>query len=456
MFSDLPIQSRGEDLLGRARLASDVSRTILGWQSEESFVVGLYGEWGSGKSSLINLLEEAILECVQAEGRDLTVVRFNPWNFSDQNQLIAMFFSELFLQMRKAEPGADIESLGKLLLGYATLVAPVAAVHPLAIAVAGTMAAAGKILKSVGKAQREDFPSLRKRIDSHLRERNRKILIFLDDIDRLNKTEIRQLFQLVKLTADFPNTVYVLALDPDHVREQLREEFGAEYLEKIIQIPIDIPMVMPESLRDLLLERLDEFFQRHGVEFDKYRFLDVYSDGLDVLFRSIRDINRFMNALEALFPTVKSEVNSSDFAAVQALNVFEPTVHARLWSYRSVLVSRANPAEKRREGLAEQYERVIEPARKERREQIRNVVRRLFPHYDGFLSGSTYEYSFDAPWERERRVCSERHFPNYFILGVPGWRISEAELQRLLDLAASTGELLKFLEEILVRVNLET
>ena len=58
--------------------------------------------------------------------------------------------------------------------------------------------------------------------------------------------EIRQMFQLVKLLGDFPNTIYLLAFDREVVVESLKsvqEGVGEEYLEKIVQIPFELPAI---------------------------------------------------------------------------------------------------------------------------------------------------------------------------------------------------------------------
>ena len=66
-----------------------------------------------------------------------------------------------------------------------------------------------------------------------------KIIVFIDDIDRLNKSEIRLLIQLIKAVCDFPNIIYVLSFDKSIVSSALSDEQsldGNAYLEKIIQL----------------------------------------------------------------------------------------------------------------------------------------------------------------------------------------------------------------------------
>ena len=91
-----------------------------------------------------------------------------------------------------------------------------------------------------------------------------KIIIVVDDIDRLNNTEIRQIFQLVKALADFPNTVYLLAFDKEVILRALAKVQGGpglEYLEKVIQVPFEIPPISRAELENLFFSKLDEIIE---------------------------------------------------------------------------------------------------------------------------------------------------------------------------------------------------
>jgi len=65
---------------------------------------------------------------------------------------------------------------------------------------------------------------LKSEIIKYLSKRNKKIIIIIDDIDRLNEREIKEIFRLVRVNADFPNTIYVLAFDRKIVEANLNEQ----------------------------------------------------------------------------------------------------------------------------------------------------------------------------------------------------------------------------------------
>lgn len=91
--ADRPIASREEDLLGRAGFADSLASAISGWKGNESLVIALYGPWGSGKSSIKNI----IMQSLQSSEPALPLIEFNPWQWSGQNQLVEAFFQEIGL-----------------------------------------------------------------------------------------------------------------------------------------------------------------------------------------------------------------------------------------------------------------------------------------------------------------------------------------------------------------------
>ena len=97
--ADSPIKSKKEDLLNRYQFASSLGKALLEWKNEDGIVVGLYGKWGSGKSSVINLAVEYIeteTKKKKYKKQDKPVIiKFNPWNFTEQNHLLSQTESTL-------------------------------------------------------------------------------------------------------------------------------------------------------------------------------------------------------------------------------------------------------------------------------------------------------------------------------------------------------------------------
>src|SRR3974390_3142227 len=127
MFTpDKPIESAKEDLLGRSAFASAFGDAIISYEHKDSLAIGLLGPWGSGKTSIINLAIERIKNASEHDDKTQApiIVRFNPWNFSNQNQLIEQFFIQLSANLTKPGNTQRIIDIGEQIAKYAQLAAP--------------------------------------------------------------------------------------------------------------------------------------------------------------------------------------------------------------------------------------------------------------------------------------------------------------------------------------------
>ena len=131
MFTpDKPIEHLNDDKLGRAGFAKRLGEAITAYDENDSFVIGLYGAWGSGKTSVINMAIDAIKE----QSAQPIIIKFNSWNYSDQNQLAFQFFKQLAFAVGLADHEKHYKKVIKSLNLMAKVVAPLAAVHASGIA----------------------------------------------------------------------------------------------------------------------------------------------------------------------------------------------------------------------------------------------------------------------------------------------------------------------------------
>lgn len=233
---DSPIQTAADDKLNRRTFSQAFAKALAEFSGEDSFVVGIHGKWGAGKSSILNLLVEQIGKNNEdkADPNKLHVMRFNPWNFSDQNQLVFQFLRQFRAHLKGNQK--EFKDLLVSLDDYAEALAP-----PLELLPYGHLFSSGMKVGVKG-AQKlfgaaKDINSLFDQIAVKARKLKLRTVVLVDDIDRLTAVETRQIFQLVKLTARFPYVIYVLAFDREAVSKALEElgvDSGEEYLEKVV------------------------------------------------------------------------------------------------------------------------------------------------------------------------------------------------------------------------------
>ena len=110
--TDRPILTEEEDRFGRAPFARRIAETISHIQDPSSIVIGIYGAWGEGKTSVLNLMAECL-----KDNLSVIVIRFNPWHFESTEKLLGGFFDTLGSALGKSLPTLA-EKVGGILKKY--------------------------------------------------------------------------------------------------------------------------------------------------------------------------------------------------------------------------------------------------------------------------------------------------------------------------------------------------
>lgn len=442
MFNpDRPIESLHEDSLNRANLAKSIGEAILKSQTKDSLVIGLLGKWGSGKTSLVNMIEEHIVKIstdVEPEKRPITVY-FNPWNYSDQNQLVYQFFNHLSIAIGREDSSAALKKVGSLL----KTIGKISSVGKYFPIISQVSSVSSDVCNTVGEATenfaqilKKDLSGIRTEISNILKEQDNKIIIIIDDIDRLNDREIRQIFQLVKSLADFPNTVYLLTFDKKVVTDALEKDqrgHGTEYLEKIIQVPLDIPLISKSELERLLTIQLDMLLENiPESEFDRVYWGNVYQSGFKHFFENIRDVTRYINVLRFNYELVKDEVNPIDFFAITAVQVFIPEVYRKISENKDVFTRIATTSDRTKPEHKQICDEIIGSADSKFQKFLLGYLEILFPNLNTIYGTIFYDRSFERSWRVDRRICSEDVFDVYFKFSISDGEISQQEIKSII------------------------
>lgn len=438
---DRPSTDPSKDLFGHAPFAKTLAKAIRGYRGSDGIVLALYGPWGSGKSTVLAYVEHE-LEQGPEDNRPV-VVSFNPWWFSGQEHLAKAFLG----QLQAVLPGkyAGFKALGNKLSEFSGALGGVADVAgaTIGIPLGGKAIEAGaKLLASKPK----DVPALKKALSQLLNEQKKRILVVIDDIDRLAPDEVRQLFTVIKALADFPYVTYLLAFDREVATSAISEQTGLpgeRYIEKIVQVPFELPLVDRTTLRQALFVRLDAVMaETPEGRFDNSYWTNVFFAGLDPLFTVPRDIVRLTNALSVTYPAVVGEVNPVDFIAIECLRMFLPSVYDAIRSSPEKFTGHEAPISEHDKQRARTFHdvwlsKVPEPLRSSTQE----LLQRLFPRLEAVWSNMHYSADSLSQWRLDLRVCSPDVFPAYFRLSLPKGAVSRTDLDSLLALAHNEGSL---------------
>ena len=409
-----------KDFLRRRPFAKRIANLInsLGDDYDDSVVIGIEGEWGVGKTSLINF----ILEEIHLNDNNI-VIEFNPWNFSNQNELIKEFFSLIaeglnqnykkrtdwwsrFKNWMSERFGR--QSVAKTVGGYMSKllehseieVSPSASIFAILGFITFRLTGRLKFRRGSDNSLEEQ----KKKINEHIKDTGKRIVIVIDDIDRLDSDETKLIFKLVRLTASFPYTVFLLAYDRVKVGKRMDERGidgqdvikGEEYLKKIIQQPFLVPKPAREDIygeldRAIGLELKNRGFSTEEVDEPRLR---TFTGTLEFreFFQTVRDIRRYINSLRLDLKFLdKREVNPVDFVVIEVIRVFAPRVYLAMTNEKLAFTIPSNQADSDLKHIYEEIrESIIENAPKELRNPIEKIFRQLFPRMGDNVRSETF------------------------------------------------------------------
>ena len=438
LLADAPLTDPKLDRLGRSGFASALADSILQLKGRDSFVIGLCGPWGSGKSSVLNFLV-AELEKSKRKHKPL-VLHFNPWWFSGQDRLLQAFLQQLGAVVNRVETDKPVKKASGLLGKLSTILKPVSLIPVIgeyAKIAQEAAASASEVTKQYAEALAADLSHIRKEIDDLLGQFPHRIVIIMDDIDRLTASEIGQLFVILKAVADFTNTVYVLAYDERVIHRAIHATLGIKgktYLEKIVQLPIDLPAPDKMTLQQLFLEQLQELLVDQADSQNAHTdFGNIFHDGLKHFLVTPRACKRLINVLRFTFPPLRGEVYWPDVVGVACLTAFAPQVIRTITAHADQFIGHS-AWDEGRESAKAFHKRWLTQVEGRDRSAIEGIVRRLFPKVDAALGGSMHGGDWEARWRTELRVRSDAHFDKYFRLTIPSGAMSESEWQEFVGL----------------------
>lgn len=312
---DASASCREHDHLNRWPFAQEIYGIATTGSKEWSVRVGIYGEWGTGKTSVLNF----IARMANADGH--VAVRFNPWEYSDSRALWHAFVASLDSEFQKHAPKWEPYDWGRwknpvwklidrirkklnLPTGSQRVTLPVLGIE---------------LLRDFCAYSRKDLQRLL------IKAQPTRVLILIDDLDRTSATVVPEIFFALKEVMDIPGVAFICAFDPEVVGEVLKERHpglgdGLKFLEKIIDYPRCLPVPTAEGLMNLALADAKESCD--------YIPVTALRDAVPLLPANPRAVRQFIRILALLLPQIErhypTELRWPTILAANVLKVRHP------------------------------------------------------------------------------------------------------------------------------------
>ncbi|GLZ40505.1 ribosomal protein L7/L12 [Actinokineospora sp. NBRC 105648] len=329
-----------EDALDRDKIARALAGSIF--VCDTPLVVGVYGSWGSGKTTLMRLIGRHL---DNTRGANCHTIWFDAWQHQfDENPAIALLHTM-------------VETLGMGEEGRKLLTAIAGAFSNAALRAMTLVDAATDFKKFEEKFEEERFQvrdkqvRLRQRFEALLAKATRapdgstaRLVFFIDDLDRCLPENILKTLEALKLFLNMPNCVYVLGVDREALENTIRTKYtdrdiSGQYLDKIVQVPFSLPPVSSAATTTFVRTLLPD-----GLH-------DIAEDIVAGLGTNPRRIKRFVNSFilndelaKQTFATGSYEART--LAALLVVQYQRPDFYKELTESREALLPDADTADK--------------------------------------------------------------------------------------------------------------
>jgi hypothetical protein len=482
MDGDRPVTRRDDDRLGFSHVVERLAESIMGLPAAAGFVFGIEGRWGSGKSTLIALTTQALKSYGPTAPE---IINFCPWLVGERDVLLRSIFTELASAAAKIDPvdaepanastaswwplnhlarsphsrlkqrerfkrniGAQLERFG-VVAGGLGKVAKVA--DAVGIPLAGRAAA---VLEVSGGAAKEIISSTsiskeKAYLVDALAQLSRRIIVFIDDLDRLEPREAIEVLRLVRAVADFPNIIYVLSYDPVVMAQTLTKavqiDDGAAYLEKIVQVSFRVPRPEAFDLRRWFETEVYKLFDQElssGNESNQVTLARRLAQVIDVYggryLETGRDVVRVLNALRLQAIPVRSQIDVADMVWLQLTKIGNSDFYCWVEEYlveAAAITGGATISHAHNKRFAQRLESFLQVDS----QGLGYEVFELSEILPGIRAKNGKVVLFDdlrgnsrEKMKASRRLGSPQHYRYYFAFSMPAGAVTDEQVQAFL------------------------
>ena len=411
-----------------------VNRLLNTDLSKKSFAVGITGGWGSGKSTFLKTLKDG-----ENGFKDkVEIVEFNPWMCQSPDQVISDFFNALREQLSSRH-----SRLSRPIKEYAQVLNTVAASTPF------------ESFTKISSFWPNDKSLQKKKehLSQQLQKMEKPVVVFIDDLDRLESREIFEVLRLVRNTGDLCNIIYIVAYDKDYLISALSKKNeifnSSDYIEKIFPLELHLPKIENSYLSTVFLQCFD--MQRtihsgrtsfYSDRFDyglKKAMLDFRELMPRILFnyRRVRNFSRRFALIIELYD-IKKLLNTiviRDLLGIELLEIHDKSVFERLSREPGTILDEFSDRYYYSDDNKDKLLSYSNSSLEDHLDITMQLLQRLFGEEE------TTEY-IDGPVPLSS-IRDKSNFNTYFLFRLPKDILTEQEFNTIFDKEADIQELVK-------------
>ncbi|MVZ62163.1 KAP family P-loop NTPase fold protein [Sphingobacterium humi] len=339
IVADIPLKNKEDDEYERrdfyAKLLKHIAENHV--NQYKSVNIAIVNSWGEGKSSFLNFLKNDL-----EKDSNTIVIEFNPWHSTSSN------FTFDFFQTLDEGISKYIHT-GSLIRNYARSLSSIDGIFNIT-----------KYLPAswVGDRSNKEFYD---NINDLVQRLGRRIVIIIDDLDRLDNKEVINALQVIRNSAGFSNCMFIVPFDKSYVLNSLKVNRiykPEEYIKKIFDVELALPPISKLYIQKMIFEYLWKNFtdKINITEIDENNLKDqldrliftvnhfgvttrsgnslkyyIVSKNLTKIIKNKRDLIRFSNSLMSIYTYTNSIVYLPDLLILEIIKYIDIEVYKRIF-----------------------------------------------------------------------------------------------------------------------------
>ena len=315
------------DLLNRDVIIKHLYNSITHCQPYQSYVISLEGEWGSGKTTIINNVKRLLQNTSVSDKNYICIDDFDPWLYETQEAILLAMLESIVHHSGIHYSPSRFNSI----------------TQGICETVSNSHWSGDLLLKlfQVSANNGNNVLKLKQKIARCLRVTDKNIVFFIDNVDRAKDENIVFLFKLISIVFDLPRMIYVLSFERERVNNVLRttDSFDERFIEKIIQQEIKVPPISEETTNNVYYTCFKNLLSSYGVlSEDK----DEYIPSARYILGKTRNVREFKRMVNSVFPSVFGcdvSLNKSDLFMIEAIRFYDPELFYTIYKNSKYFIS---------------------------------------------------------------------------------------------------------------------
>ena len=309
------------DLLERGNIINKLYEVVTKCYNGEKFVLLLQGEWGSGKTTIINNFKKLIKD----DSNIIIIDDFDPWSYEDEQAMFKGMFDSI---MKKIGINFSIRDISNFLNFYIDAIFNNSKYE-------NKYKIAKKYYLDIDKSNK-----LKSIINTYLKNNNKKILFIIDNIERADKDNINLLFKLVNNIFNFDNVIYLLSFDDNRMKEIFKNDFNSnyKYLKKIIQLEVKVPKIDENVMKDVVGRCIKNLMKLYEINFNE----KDNEKTIELLARKIKDLRElkiYLNSVISFNKLLNNNLNIQDTMLLELIKSQNIELYEEIWRNRKYFIS---------------------------------------------------------------------------------------------------------------------